>query len=141
MRKTILCLVLLYTTLSAFTQQTTTTMPATPLTKEDYLRKSSGQTVGGILLAIAGAGFIVGAASYDMNHLFDASASNTTGFYVAGLGALGGSVAMFLASGRNRRKARAATVAPAVKMDRVAALSPAGLTARSYPALGLTVKL
>lgn len=141
MRKVILSLMLLLITFGLFAQQTTPPTPATPLTKEDYLRKSSGQKAGGILLMAAGAGLLYGAFAYDMNHLFDASASNTTGLYVAGLGCMGGSAALLIASGRNRRKAREATVVPAVKMDKALVPAAAGIRTQSYPSVGFNVRL
>ena len=144
MRRAILCLLWLHLTFSLFAQQTIPAAPtpaAAPLTKEDYQRKSAGQAVGAALLAAAGTGFVLGAVSYDMNHLFDASASNTTGYYVAGLGCLGGSIALFVSSLHNKRRARLAPVAPSVRMDKALVPARGGLKDQGYPALALTVKL
>jgi hypothetical protein len=137
MRKAILCLVLLCTATITFAQTST----PEPLSNQKYLRKSGDQTAGAVLLGIVGAGLTLGAFSYDVNHLFDATASNTTALYVAGLGSIGGSVALFLAAGRNRRMAREATVTPAVKMDHALAPSPRGVTSRNYPSLAISIKL
>lgn len=144
MRRVILCLLGLHLTFCLFAQQTTSpviTPTAAPLTKEDYQRKSKGQAVGAALLAAAGTGFVLGAFSYDMNHLFDASASNTTGFYVAGLGCLGGSIALFVSSLHNKRKARQAPVTPSVRMDKALVPATGGFRSQSYPSLAFTVRL
>lgn len=138
MRKLILCGALLCLTVNLFAQQAT---PATAMTREQYIRKSSSQTAGGILMAVAGTGLLVGAFSYDMNHLFDATASNTTALYVAGLGCAGGSVALFLAAGRNRRAAREATVSPSVRLDRALVPDATGIKTQRYPSIALSVRL
>jgi hypothetical protein len=138
MRKTILCLVLLCSTVATTFAQPTT---PDPHSRAYYLRKSGNQTAGAVLLTIVGGGLLLGAFSYDVNHLFDASASNTTGLYVAGLGCAGGSVALVVAAGRNRRSAREATVSPAVRIDHAPVPATTGIKSQSYPSLAISIKL
>jgi hypothetical protein len=73
-----------------------------PLTKEDFLKRSHEQKTGGLILLGVGAGSI--ALVSGGNQSFE-----TTGT-VAVLGGIAvlASVPLFIASGRNRRKARAA---------------------------------
>lgn len=138
MRKVIISILLFSLTVASFGQQTT---PAPVSPQEEYLRKSRGQTAGAVLLMAAGAGLIYGGAAYDMNHLFESTGDKTTPLYVAGLTCVGGSAVLLMAAGRNRRKAREAAVTPAVHLDSAPVPGSTGMNARSFPALGITVKL
>lgn len=138
MRKMLFLAVLLITAAASYGQQTA---PTPPLTKDDYLRKSKGQTAGALLLTAAGAGLFYGAFAYDVNHMFDGSAQNTTGYYVAALGCVGGSILLFSRAARNKRQARTATITPTLKMDNAPLPAATGLSVCSYPSLALSVPL
>ncbi|HET9747448.1 MAG TPA: hypothetical protein VFP97_17150, partial [Chitinophagaceae bacterium] len=56
---------------------------------------------------------------------------------VAGLGAMGGSIPLFIASGRNKRKAEDAPVAIYFILEKGTDLRIQGLTKNYYPALSL----
>src|SRR5438045_9207630 len=102
MKKIIAYAMLLLITTNSFSQQTN---PSAPL-NQDYLKKSKNQKtaawvllVGGI--ALVGIGVLIGDQKQST---FDDAA---TGGVIAGIGILStiGSIPLFIASGRNKRKA------------------------------------
>jgi hypothetical protein len=102
MRKIILCTMLLILATTAFSQQTT---PSVAFTKQDYLKKSKDQkTAAWVLLGggtvMIGTGFLIGARKESS---FDDAAG---GAILAAIGVLSdiGSIPLFIASGRNKRK-------------------------------------
>ena len=115
MRKTILVNLLMTFSVASFSQQTTT---ATPAVKTDYLKKSKKQntaawilvgggfafTTTGILVGINGAAEeIIGAFTGEKSNKFEIGA----GFFYTGLATMLGSIPLFIASTRNKRKASA----------------------------------
>lgn len=135
MRKVILSGLLLLLAAS-FYGQPTTPAPASP--KEEYLRKSSSQKAGAWLLI--GAGLVITAITAQNATSNIMEPTDNTGLYLAGAGVCGSAV-LFAAAARNKRKARAAAITPALQMDRVPAPAATGMSIRNYPALGLTVQL
>jgi hypothetical protein len=75
-----------------------------PMTRNDYIVKSKNQKLAGFIMLGAGlASFIIVAPG-------NASFSKTGTFVVIGGLAVIGSIPLFIASGRNKRKAKSATV-------------------------------
>ncbi len=105
MKKICFLLLLAFTASSCFSQVSTS-----PQIQSEFLEKSKNQkTAAWVLL---GGGFVVTVAgiSIAQNHLWDETfygAENTkgTGALITGLALMAGSVPLFIASGRNRRKA------------------------------------
>lgn len=109
MKKIIPFFLLLVLSASSFSQQTN---PAPALTKQDYLQKSKKQkTAAWIMLGGGASLMIIGIASVSAedagNYIFggDQSGFNTgMVIFYAGVISAGGSIPLFLASGRNKRK-------------------------------------
>ena len=117
MKKISTLFMLMIVAIVSFSQQTTTTIP--PLTKADYLKKSKRQkTAAWIMLSSTVA--IIGIAAPG-NISFDA-----LGALVA-VGALSaaGSITLFIASGRNKRKAMAATTSTTTSCRFATSATPA----------------
>ncbi len=128
--------ILLIVLLSAFTgtsysQEATT--PDQPLTRQDYLKKSKTQKILGFVFLGAGVGCIALVSSGE-------SSFGTT----ATVGVLGGvialsSIPLFIASGRNKRKAMAATAG--LNLERVLDNEVVFKHAASFPALAFRLNL
>ncbi len=117
MKKIIPFLMLLILSTTSFAQQTN---PTLALSKQNYLQKSKNQkTAAWIML---GGGFVMSATGFTIslvNGIGDAFAGLITGdnsssgnsidmgsvFFTAGAAAMFGSIPLFIASGRNKRKA------------------------------------
>src|SRR6187455_2516654 len=107
MKKSILYFLLLALPAASFCQKTNDTIPAV---KTDYLLKSKNQkTAAWVLLgggtALIGIGFLIGDSK---NATFDDAA---TGAVLGGIGLLStiGSIPLFIASGKNKRRATRGT--------------------------------
>ncbi len=134
MKKIILFFLLLITSASLFSQPTT----ETPKVKADYLQKSKNQKTTAWVLLGGGAGFIlVGTligngkeASFD-----DAG----TGVVLGGIGALSmlGSIPLFIASGKNKRKA----MSMSFKNEMIPQLQTGSFVYRSVPSFSLKISL
>lgn len=131
-----LCTSLLFMTLISFGQQTD---PGQSLTRHDYLAKSKGQkTAAWVLLgggaALIGTGLLIGNREESS---FDDAA---TGGILAGVGVVSaiGSIPLFIASGRNKRKAM--DVSTYIGIQQNSAFTLAGITRRSCPALSIKIK-
>jgi len=137
MKKSILYFLLLAFPATSFCQKTYDTIPDI---KTDYIVKSKNQkTAAWVLLgggvALIGTGFLVGdrkEASFD-----DAA----TGAVLAGIGVLStiGSIPLFIASGKNKRKAMQATTF--IKMEDTRMVHNHSFVQTSYPAIALKIKL
>lgn len=115
MRKIIFFTLLLIVSVLSFSQQTTT---ASPPVKTDYLKKSKNQnTAAWILLgggfALTSTGIILGVngAAEEIAGIFTGEKSNKLEvgaiFFYTGLASMLGSIPLFIASTRNKRKATA----------------------------------
>jgi len=137
MKKIIFFLLLLISFSSVFSQQTETKHS---LTKQDYLAKSKRQKTGAWVLlgggtALMGAAFLIGdskEASFG-----DAGAAVIMG----GLGFLCdlGSIPLFLASGKNKRRGMAASAS--IIMQNAYALQKQSISIIPFPALSLKIRL
>jgi len=101
MKKTIICAMLLVLATVSFSQQTN---PKQPLRHDDYLIKSKSQKI--IAFVLLGAGVTTLAIISKGNTSFDVAGT----LAVAGILSTLGSIPLFLASARNKRKAQAASV-------------------------------
>ena len=137
MKKNMIYLLLIALPITSFCQKTTDTIPDI---KTDYMVKSKNQkTAAWVLfgggLALIGTGFLVGdgkEASFD-----DAA----TGAVLAGIGVLStiGSIPLFIASGKNKRKAMQATTF--IKMEDARMIHNQSFIQTSYPVIALKIKL
>ncbi|NOT52016.1 MAG: hypothetical protein HOP10_12150 [Chitinophagaceae bacterium] len=132
----LICFLFLAVTTSAYSQQTT---PSPVLTKKDYLKKSKNQkTAAWLFLAGGGALIAIGAQDVDDKAGYS-DGTRSAAAVVAGIGALGVSTTLFIASARNKRKGEA--MAFDFKMEKAPVLQQNGLAYNSYPAISLRIKL
>ncbi len=145
MKKIMILLLILTISLKGFTQQTSSVPTAT---KEYFLKKSSRQkTTGFILLgggvAVATTGMILGLSSVD-EAIVGAFNNETNDTFTAGsvllvIGAASmlSSVPFFIAAGKNKRNAMAATAF--IRLDDHPVLHQNSMTKLSYPAIGVKI--
>ena len=115
------------------------TNDSVPVVKTDYLAKSKNQKAAAWVLlgggaALIGAGFLIGDSK---NSTFDDAA---TGAVLGGIGVLSaiGSVPLFIASGKNKRKAMKATTF--IKMEDTGMIKNQSFVQTSYPVIALKIK-
>jgi len=135
MKKNILYFLLLALPAASFCQNINDTVPAV---KTDYLVKSKNQkTAAWVLLgggtALIGIGFLIGD---NKNSTFDDAA---TGALLGGIGFLStiGSIPLFIASGKNKRKAMKATTS--IKMETIPLHQAQSFIQNSYPAFSVNI--
>jgi len=135
MKKNIIYFVLFALPVISFCQKTNDTVPSI---KTDYLVKSKNQkTAAWVLLgggtALIGLGFLIGDSK---NSTFDDAA---TGAVLGGIGFLStiGSIPLFIASGKNKRKAMKANTS--IKMETVPSFQKQFFKQNSYPAFSLSL--
>jgi hypothetical protein len=135
MKKVITYVLLLAMPAITFCQKTNDSIPAV---KTDYLVKSKNQkTAAWVLLgggtALIGIGFLIGDSK---NATFDDAG---TGVVLAGIGFLStiGSIPLFIASGKNKRKAMKATAS--IKMKTMPLYQAQSFIQNSYPAFSVNI--
>jgi hypothetical protein len=135
MKKNILYFLLLALPVASFCQQTNDTVPSI---KTDYLIKSKNQkTAAWVLLgggtALIGLGFLIGDSK---NATFDDAG---TGIVLGGIGFLSmiGSIPLFIASGKNKR--RAVKAATFIKMETAPSFQKQSYLQNSYPAFSVNI--
>ena len=135
MKKNILYFLLLVLPVASFCQQTNDTVP---FVKTDYLLKSKNQkTAAWVLLgggtALIGIGFLIGDSK---NATFDDAG---TGVVLGGIGFLSavGSIPLFIASAKNKRKAMKATTS--LKMESIPLRQAQCFIQNSYPAFSVNI--
>ena len=107
--------------------------PSTSLTREEYLKKSKTQKIVGFVFL--GVGAIT---------LISVSGGNTDFNTLGNLVVLGGlstlaSIPLFIASGRNKKKAKNASVS--FNFKTIQTIEPTEISFRSYPAISLKLNL
>jgi hypothetical protein len=137
MKKILLFITVLALSVRSFAQQTD---PPQLSVKETYLKKSKNQkTAAWVLLgggvALIGAGFLIGDGKESS---FDDAA---TGVIMGGIGTLSmiGSIPLFLASSKNKRRAMKATTS--IKMERAFYAQGHTFMTTNYPALQIKISL
>ena len=135
MKKSIFYFLLLALPITSFCQMTNDSVPDI---KTHYLVKSKNQkTAAWVLLgggtALIGIGFLIGD---NKNSTFDDAA---TGALLAGIGVLStiGSIPLFIASGKNKRKAMNASAF--IKLETVPLPQKQSFVQNSYPAFSVNI--
>jgi len=151
MKKVIAFTILLAITTNSFCQQTDSLKL---VAKTDYLRKSKNQkTAAWILLGGGMAMVVTGSIIYgnDYNKAAEqdpfwtavsyGSNVNPTGAVIATVGVLAaaGSIPFFIASGKNKKRARA--ISTGLKMENAPFIQRTSLVNRSYPAVSIKLSL
>lgn len=128
MKKVILSLSFLLVSSAGYSQETT---PSRTLTGQDYLQKSKNQKIAAWILLGAGSAMIAIAAPGDV------SLDIVPVLAIGGTAAILGSVPLFIASRKNKR--RAITMTANLNIQPTPLIWSRALTKRSYP--GISVKL
>jgi len=120
---------------ATFCQQTNSS-PA--LTKQDYLQKGKHQKTGAWILLGGGSALAITGLLINNQASFDNAGTTAI---VAGVGVLSmiGSIPLFIASGRNKRKAM--TASTFFKIETVPVIQHANFARKSYPALSVKINL
>ena len=137
MRVIILFLAMIIPVVTMFGQQTD---PKQPMTKEDYLAKSKRQKSGARVMLIGGAVLI--GTGYLIGNSKEADFGQAgAGFIMGGIGFLSmvGSIPLFIASGKNKR--RAMEVSAELKIQDAVALQKTLIANTGFPALAVRIHL
>ncbi len=134
MKKIIFFAMLLTVSAASFGQPTT----ETPKVQADYLQKSKNQKTTAWVLLGGGAGLIL-LGDLIGNSKESSFSDAGTGVIIAGVGALSmlGSIPLFIAAGRNKRKA----ISVSFKNETVPQLQNGSFIKRSVPSLSLEISL
>ena len=132
MKKTICIALMMVTVISIFSQQT-------PSVKTDYLQKSKNQKTGAWVLL--GGGFSVLAVTAATNAGVDFQNKKSFPIVPVCIGGamMIGSIPLFIASGKNKRKANAATTF--FKMETMPVIQQHSLVQHPYPAISVKIGL
>ena len=137
MKKVFVYVLLVAMPMTIFCQKTNDSVPDI---KTHYIEKSKNQkTAAWVLLgggtALIGVGFLIGD---NKNSTFDDAA---TGALLAGIGVLStiGSIPLFIASGKNKRRALRGTTF--IKMEDTRMIHNQSFVQTSYPAIAFKIKL
>jgi len=132
MKKLFICAILLMMTTGSFCQQTDFSQS---LTQKDYLQKSKKQKTAAWILLGGGFAVGVGAILLDVNSDWDKSEDPyLVGMAIGGVSMLG-SIPLFIASGRNKRKAMNASTYFEILENPIP--TNTGLSFQSTPTLSL----
>ena len=133
MKKIIVLPMLLILATTTFSQQTN---PSPALTKQDYLKKSKNQKTAAWILLGGGSVLVVTGVLLSNNASLD-NLGTTAGVAIAGGVAVLGSIPLFLASGKNKRKGMSLSF----KTEKMQQLNKTGFVYKPVPSLSLTVHL
>ena len=150
MKKIILIIVIVITTISAFTQDNKS---GYTYSKEVYLKKAKSQnTAAWFLMASGLAGTVVSItlagidAQNSLSDLFTFTPDNrknhekaSTIFGVAGLTLMAGSIPLFIASSRNKKNSR--SISTTIKVETFSTIQKTGFIKKNYPVIALKVNL
>ena len=133
MKQLTILILLIFSAVNSSSQPKTT---ASSLTKTDYLQKSKRQKTAAFIMlgggmAVLLAGVIIEATNWD----------SSVGNVLASVGALSevGSIPLFIASAKNKKKAMNASVF--FKMKNMMIMKPSLFTRKAYPAVSITINL
>jgi hypothetical protein len=134
MRKFFICTILLLMTTSSFCQQKDFSQS---LTQKDYLQKSKKQKTAAWVLLGGGFALAVGGAILDASSDWSKSETPYLVAIFAGGASMVGSIPLFIASGRNKRKAMNASTYFEIRQNPIP--TNTGLTLQSTPTLSLKI--
>ena len=134
MRKFFICTMLLLITASSFCQQTDFSQS---LTQKNYLQKSKKQKTGAWVLLGGGFAVAVGASLLDVSSDWSKSETPYLVALFTGGASMLGSIPLFIASGRNKRKAMNASTYFEIRQNPVP--TNTGLALHSTPTLSLKI--
>ena len=137
MRKILIWVILLATATTSYCQQTKS---GEPLTRQEYLTKSKNQRTAARILLIGGGALlattIIIAAPGNIS--FDNLGTVVTIGAIGGVAALG-SIPLFIASGRNKRKAVNASAY--INLEKGSFIQQQNIKFSTYPAISIKINL
>lgn len=147
MRKTVIFFLLLTVSAESFSQPTTT---ATPAVKTDYLKKSKSQKTAAWILLGSGVVLTSTAMAIGLNEATDnlidlftleqpKSSNDGEILFYTGLAAMAGSIPLFIASSKNKKKAN--NISASFKMEFRSFVQQHAFVRIPYPALSLKLNL
>ena len=148
MKKIMIYVMLLLLSATSFSQQNN---PSQPFTREDYLKKSKNQKTagwillgGGAVMSAIGSVVLLNEVADIYVNIFDpnpppANNDETLGsvLFVGGVLAMAGSIPLFIAAGKNRRKAAASV---SFKMENATNIYQCAVTNTRYPAVAVQIR-
>lgn len=132
MKKIIIYAMLLFLTTNAFSQQIN---PSRPLTRQDYLKKSKNQKTTAWVLLGGGTAVAVGAPILAVSSDWSKPSTPYEVAIYIGCASMLGSIPLFIASKRNKRKAMNASTS--FEIRQIPVLTNTELTLHSTPTLSL----
>jgi hypothetical protein len=136
MRKFFICTMLLLMATSSFCQQTDFSQSLTP---QNYLQKSKKQKTAAWILLGGGAAVAAGAIILDLNSDWSKPETPYLVALFTGCASMLGSIPLFIASGRNKKKAMNASTYFEIRQNPVS--TNTGLTLHPTPTLSLKFNL
>ena len=131
MRTMFFCALLLLCLSQTFAQQTT---PSQPLSQQDYLKKSKSQKTAAWIMLGGGLALDIAAAAWGASHW---NSSGPDFLFVIGSASMLGSIPLFIASSKNKKRAAKATTY--LELQKVPAVTLARISFRSSPTLSLKI--
>ncbi|MCF3110268.1 hypothetical protein LL912_15900 [Niabella sp. CC-SYL272] len=136
MKKIMIVLLLLVLVTDIPAQQTT---PVPAVMKQDYMQKSRRQKTAAWILLGGGVALSTGGIIWALEGDWSSNDSGPDILFFTGVASMLGSIPVFIASARNKRKAR--QLVAVIKMEQYAALQQHALTRASYPSAGIQLRL
>lgn len=131
MKKITMCLLLIFVAAIIRGQQTTT---APTLNKQDYLKKSKTQKTTAWVLLGGGVALGIGGAAWAGS---DWEASGPGALMVIGGASVLGSIPLFIASGKNKKRAASMTI----RNERIISNQKNSFVYKSIPSLSISIQL
>ncbi len=135
----LLVILFFFVTKTSFAQQA---VPKQSLTQEDYLKKNKRQkTAAWIFTGVGTSLIIITVASAAVDFFPSPGESETRGTVpsIIGLASIATGVHLFIASGKNKRRARSASVF--IEMEKLPVLQQTVIRNYTYPAVGVKINL
>jgi len=130
MKQAFIFILLIIVAANSFSQDSTANVPAT---KTDYLKKSKGQKTAAWIMLGAGVAMFAIAAPGDVS--FDAAGV----LVVAGSALVLGSIPLFIAASKNKKKAKAASAF--FKMETSPVIHHSSIANKTYPVVSIRISL
>lgn len=136
MKKITICAMLMIFSATSFCQHAQT---LTSMTREEYLKKSKNQKTTAWVLLGGGTAVAVGAAILDVSSDWSKSETPYLVALSTGCASMLGSIPLFIASGRNKRKAKNASVY--FKIEKTQSILQTGICFHKLPAISIKINL